>query len=207
MPSVQTTTGTRFFGQDKTTHPAVKFLFIIDSPKLSGAFTKVSGIQEDIEVLTQRDGQNPQQIRKMPGTFGGGEIKLERGVISELSDLTTWFALVRKCGFRSIGPSGYAVQLESIRTYLEVIALRCNVDGTNNYQEARRIRLKGVWPRRYELGDFDALSSDYQVESITLVFEEIEIPEAEANLSNQLREFLNRSQSQFSPFGVTGFAP
>ena len=207
MPSIETINGVRYTSPDRSLTPALKFLFLVDSPKLDGAFTKVTGIQEDIEVLTQRDGQNPQQVRKMPGTFGGGELKLERGVVSEVADLVTWFSIVKNCGFRTRLTNGAHFRLDKIRSDLDIIALRCNVDGPNNYQEARRVRIKGAWPRRYQLGDFDASSSDYEVESVTFAFEELEITEIQQSLETQLRDKVSQLIRRFDPMGISGFAP
>jgi len=178
MPTVQTTAGIRSTS-DLKSDPALKYLFLVDSGALEGAFTKVSGIQEDIEVLTQRDGQNPQQVRKMPGVFGGGEAKLERGVVFELRDLVEWFTLVRNCGNQRRSPTGevFVSPSSRIRADVKIIVIACDpTDGTSvPFREARTITLRNAWPRRYQLADLDSLASDVEVENITLAFESLEI--------------------------------
>lgn len=173
MPTaVATTIGRMILGQDQRSDPALKHLFIIDSPRLKGAFTKVSGIQETIEVLTQRDGQNPQQVRKTPGTFQGGEIKLERGVVYERRDLVEWFSLVKRCGAGVRSVTGVRGIQKNIRASIDIIAVSCDGDGMIA-REARLIRLNDAWPRKYQLADLDAGSSDVAVENLTLTFEEL----------------------------------
>lgn len=177
MPSaVATTLGTRDLGKDRKSEPALKHLFIVDSPRLQGAFTKVTGIQESIEVLTQRDGQRPQQTRKMPGTFQGGEVKLERGVVFEIRDLVEWFALIKRCGAAVSGATGVRGIERSIRSTINIISITCDGEG-NLAKEARLVRLFDAWPRKYQLADLDAGASDVATENITIAFEELVIGE------------------------------
>jgi phage tail-like protein len=177
MPrAVATTLGIRDLGKDQKSEPALKHLFIIDGPRLKGAFTKVTGIQETIEVLTQRDGQNPMQTRKMPGTFQGGEVKLERGVVFDYRDLVEWFALVKRCGAAVSGATGVRGIQRSIRSTVIIIAITCDNDGSIA-KEARQIRLLDAWPRKYQLADLDAGASDVATENITIAFEELVIGE------------------------------
>jgi phage tail-like protein len=204
--AVLTSFGERTIGQDRRTDPATKNLFFVDSHHLTGAFSKVSGIQEDIEVLTQRDGQNPQQVRKMPGTFGGGEIKLERGVVFELRDLVDWFSLVRTCGNQRRLPTGEIIVRthNRIRATVDIIAITCDSTGENPIpREARLIRLKDAWPRRYQLADLDALASDVEVENITLAFEELEFGDPLPRV--QTESFFQRAIRGFGDFVTRAF--
>jgi phage tail-like protein len=189
----------------------LKFIFLVDSPYLNGSFTKVGGIQEDIEVLTQRDGQNPQQVRKMPGTFNGGELKLERGVVKEATKLIEWFSTVKRCGRSTLSSSGQITIEKAIRSDVKITALRCNVDGPNTYQAVRVINLLNAWPRRYQMADLDALSSDFEFENITLAFEELQIEDSEILINNSTSG--SHNQPNITPptgggrFGLVGFAP
>lgn len=216
--------GRRLLGPRSGSEPALKFLFLVDSPVLKGAFTKVTGIQESIEVLTQRDGQNPQQSRKMPGTFQGGEVKLERGVIFELRDLVEWFSLVKRCGSAVRGPTGVTTPRRKIRSTVSIIAVTCEGDrvpqpsynetATSRRErfatlaaaqstvatEARQIKLVNAWPRKYQLADLDAQASDVEVESLSLVFEELVIEERfDDPVSRRVTRTNNRSG--FAGFG------
>ena len=202
MPLViASSAGRRLLGPRSSSEPALKFLFLVDSPYLKGAFTKVTGIQESVEIFTQRDGQNPQQVRKMPGMFHGGEVQFERGGIYELRDLVEWFSLVKRCANRTNSATGVQQGHRKIRSTVTIAAVTCEGDpvpqptynetaesrrtrfaslpaaqvGSLVAKEARLIKLVNAWPRKYQLADLDAQASEVEVESLSLVFDELVI--------------------------------
>jgi hypothetical protein len=62
-----------------------------------GRFSKITGLREEIETISWRDGRNPLRIRKGFGTFGGGVVTFEKGVIRDPTDLMNWFLSAREC--------------------------------------------------------------------------------------------------------------
>jgi len=143
---------------------AYKYIFEVrTSRRVTGGFSRVSGISEEIEVVDKRDGTNPFQIKKLKGTHQGGSVILERGVVQEKLEFLRWFRDVKK----EVVPfwSTFVIHLNPItdpggqsQTGLPILSLRF---------------LNG-WPSRYELGELDAKSSELALEKLALVHEGLE---------------------------------
>jgi hypothetical protein len=65
-----------------------------------GRFSKITGLREEIETVSWRDGRNPLRIRKGFGTLGGGVVTFEKGVIRDPTGLMSWFVAARDCAAR-----------------------------------------------------------------------------------------------------------
>jgi phage tail-like protein len=143
--------------------PAIKYLFSAIGPALMsrGGFSKISGIKEEIEVVEARDGQDPYRTRKLMGAHKGGTAVFSRGVVSNFGDFTNWFKLVKR------NTPFFAEPVPLSRSEVLIGILGCNGD------LARVVSLSNCWPSAYELGDLDARSSDVEVESLSIVFENL----------------------------------
>lgn len=139
-------------------NPAVSFLFSV-AGRVSGGFSKISGIHEEIEVEDKRDGTDPLQVRKLVSTKSGGCLTLERGAMENLTDLVQWFNDVKG------GVAGY-------RTDIQIQVM--SPDGA----VVRTIFVRNCWPSAYELSDLEGKVSDVSIESITLAFDSLDIEEA-----------------------------
>lgn len=60
-----------------------------------GAFSKVTGLREEIESVTWRDGRDPLQVRKGLGTLAGGVVTFEKGIVSTPLEFVKWFNAIR----------------------------------------------------------------------------------------------------------------
>lgn len=139
-------------------NPAVGFLFSVDG-RVSGGFSKICGIHEEVEVEEKRDGTDPLQVRKLVGMRSGGCLTLERGAMENLTDLVQWFNEVKN------GTPGYRTNIQ-----IKVMA----PDGS----VVRTIVVRDCWPSSYELSDLEGKVSDIAVESLTLAFDSLDIEEA-----------------------------
>lgn len=137
---------------------AFKYLFSVQARAIEGGFSKVSGISEEIEVVDQRDGSDPFQVRKIKGMHQGGSVTLERGVVGSRNNLLQWFMDVKK----------------GMPYTANVWVRLMDPDAGNRENSIFSVRMKYGWPSKWELGDLDAKSSDLAVETITIVHEGIE---------------------------------
>jgi phage tail-like protein len=139
-------------------NPAVSFLFSVTG-RVSGGFSKISGIHEEVEVEDKRDGTDPRQVRKIVGQNSGGSLTLERGAMENLTDLVQWFNEVKA------GTPGYRTDI--------MIKVQ-SPDGA----DVRTIIVRNCWPSAYELSDLEGKVSEVSIESVTLAFDSLEIEEA-----------------------------
>ena len=155
--------------------PARSFLFEVSGtiqtsagPKaLKGGFSKICGLREEIEVVDARDGTDPLQLVKLQGAHGGAEVTLERGIFDNIEDLVEWFQAVKQA------VPGYKTNID-VRVY-KIQGDRVGGISRPSLLSPRGLRLLNAWPRSYEFGDLDGKSSGVAVESLTLVFETLEI--------------------------------
>lgn len=69
--------------------------FLAAKREFFGAFSKVTGIREEIETVSWRDGTDPLQVRKGIGTLAGGVVTFEKGIVSTPLDFINWFLAMR----------------------------------------------------------------------------------------------------------------
>jgi len=134
-----------------------RYSFNVLTRPIRGQFSKVSGLSEEIEVVEMRDGTDPFQVRKIAGTNQGGQITLERGIVSQRDHLIRWFGDVKKKSGQywadvTVGVWGRPEDKDTVMD----------------------VKIRSGWPSRYEIGDLDAKSSEIAVEVLTVVHEGLE---------------------------------
>lgn len=60
-----------------------------------GTFSKVTGLREEVERVSWRDGSEPFRVRHGPGTLSGGIVTFEKGVVREPITFMRWITAVR----------------------------------------------------------------------------------------------------------------
>jgi phage tail-like protein len=142
--------------QDPDLQFGFKYVFNVLSKNVRGSFSSISGLSEEIEVVDQRDGTDPFQVRKIKGTHQGGSLTLQRGVVADRYHLIQWFTDVKK---------------NKVPFWAEI---DIGVGGRFWDQLGELIiglTLHNGWPSKYELGELDARSSDIAVEVLTVAHE------------------------------------
>lgn len=136
-----------------------KYIFeVLTSRMITGGFTKVRGLSEEIEVVDKRDGTDPFQIRRIKGTHQGGQVILERGVVQEKREFLTWFQNVKD----EVVPywAHFVVSLNPIQ----------DPSGQQG-QPLESYKFFNGWPSRYEVGELDGSASGFALETLALVHE------------------------------------
>lgn len=171
----------------------------------NGTFSKITGIREEIESVSWRDGADPVRVRKGMGTFGGGTLTLERGITQRFTELWSWFnsireytkklqdsrrsgnvnALIRSILLDGMGDSRSGIRFRNLSTPIGdevslfddvVIYVGSCVPGTKTGVKAQvKITLKKAWPVAYQVADLDAMTSSVAIESLSLAFDSMEI--------------------------------
>ena len=139
----------------RETDPLGAYNFLVEISGVNvAAFSEVSGLQSEIEVIEFRSGSDPSHLRKIPGLRKFGSITLKRGLVRS-DELWQWHkaALDGNVDRRS----GSIILLEDDR------------------QEALRWNFFEAWPSKYEGPLLRAGSSEVAIETLTLVCERIEI--------------------------------
>ena len=140
-------------------NPLVAFNFGLEiEGKLSGYFTKVTGIGSESEVVEHKI-VNPETgetiIQKIPGRLSWTDVTLSRGVTSNV-DVWEW---------RQMIVDG---KVEDARTNCSVIAY--NQAG----EEIARWNLASAWPSKVTGPEMDSSGQNLMVEEMTIVHEGIE---------------------------------
>jgi hypothetical protein len=66
-----------------------------DGAIITGRFSKITGLREEIERVAWRDGTEPFRVRHGPGTLSGGVVTFEKGIVRTPLHLLRWFTSVR----------------------------------------------------------------------------------------------------------------
>jgi len=66
-----------------------------EGPITTGRFSKITGLREEIERVSWRDGTEPFRVRHGPGTLSGGVVTFEKGVVRAPLSLLRWFSSIR----------------------------------------------------------------------------------------------------------------
>lgn len=152
--------------------PARAYLFEVTGilnteggPKtLHGGFSRICGLGEEIEVVDARDGTDPLQTVKLQGARSGAEVTFERGIFDNLDDLVAWFQAVKA------SVPGYKTDIT-----VQVYKNEQSGNGGPSLISPKGYTLRKAWPRAYKIADLDGKSSEVAVESLSLVFETLEI--------------------------------
>lgn len=66
-----------------------------DGTPITGSFSKISGLREEVERVSWRDGTEPMRVVHGPGTISGGIVTFEKGVVRRPLTLLRWFTAIR----------------------------------------------------------------------------------------------------------------
>jgi phage tail-like protein len=140
------------------------------------AFSKITGIGQEAELIEYREGDETLAQHKIPGLIKTSEATFERGVahVSTMEALTAW---KEAASTALAGPVDGLEALFRHNVHVQVM----NRLGAVEWELA----LVNAWPRSIEYGDLDANASDIWVARIMFVYEVLapgEIPAAVATL-------------------------
>ncbi len=120
-----------------------------------GSFTKLSGLEVEIEIVEFREGGDPSAIpRKLPGRTTFGNVTLQRGYVNQ-SLFEAWIGQVRE------GAPGFRKNLS-----LSIL--------DRNGAETARYNLFNCWPASWELATPDGKGGDVVIEEVVLAVEGFE---------------------------------
>lgn len=66
-----------------------------DGQPIVGSFSKITGLREEVERVSWRDGTEPMRVVHGPGTISGGIVTFEKGVVRRPLTLLRWFTAIR----------------------------------------------------------------------------------------------------------------
>lgn len=123
----------------------------------NGFFTDVSGLSVEyhsIEYKTFNRNTHRPLTQYLPGRTAYGQVTFKHGMTDSM-DFMSWMSQV---GEKAIG---------SVRSDVTIV----QYDRT--YTQKKIWKLRNAWPIKYTAGSFSATSSDFLIEELTLVCEEI----------------------------------
>jgi len=131
--------------------PYKGFRFIVEIAGIQQAgFTECTGLGSQVEVVEYREGNEPNQVRKLPGRVIYPDIVLKWG-ITDSRELYDWHLAVINGNLQR--KTGSIVLLDDLG----------NEKVRWNFEEA--------WPSKWEGPSLDARSSQVAIESLTLTCE------------------------------------
>lgn len=135
--------------------PYNKFNFIVEIDGIAAAgFMSVEGIETLTDVIQYRQGNEANQIRKLPGLHKFSNITLKRGVTSN-RELWDWRKTVLDGNTER--KNGSIVVLNERR------------------EEVLRVNFLNAWPCRWKIGTLDAMESDVLIEELELTVEGLQL--------------------------------
>lgn len=137
-------------------YPISAFHFKVDWGGASGAFTEVSGLNLEHQVIEYRDGLSPIfSTVKMPGMNTNGEITLKRGIFRKNNEFYDWWNTV---------------------SMNEVERRDITVSLLDEAHEPTMIwEFSNAWPSKIEGASLNSTGNEVAVETITLVHEGMKI--------------------------------
>ena len=134
--------------------PFKNFSFLVEIDGVAAAaFTSVSGLAAEAEVIEYRELGGPQSI-KLPGRIRYPNVTLRRGLTTS-RDLWNWWQTVRD---------------GTIQRRTVLIAL---LDDSG--QPVLRWTLREAWPAKWELSELDASKTEVAIETLELAHEGLEL--------------------------------
>ena len=131
--------------------PYKGFRFIVEIAGIQQAgFTECSGLGSQVEVVEYREGNEPNQVRKLPGRVIYPDIVLKWGV-TDSRELYDWHLAVINGNLQR--KNGSIVLLD------------------DQGQEKVRWNFEDAWPSKWEGPSLDGRSSEVAIESLTLTCE------------------------------------
>ena len=156
-------------GAFESTQPLQGYKFRVSfTPALSGlgevaGFSRVSGLEEESEVVEYREGTDPSQVRKLVGLTSNPALVLERA-LSINTALRDWRREVHEAQKgRDLSGVGLPDRAFRREVTIEVVDKSGQVKATWTAHDA--------WPSKYTIGDLDASTSDVVMETLELAHE------------------------------------
>jgi phage tail-like protein len=135
-----------------TNYPITAFHFRVEWGGAVGAFTEVSGLNLEHQVVEYRDGlSNTYSTIKMPGLNTNGEITLKRGIFRKNNEFYDWWNTV----------SMNNVERRDITVSL--------LD--ENHEATMVWTFTSAWPSKIEGASLNSTGNEVAIETITLVHE------------------------------------
>ena len=137
-------------------YPLPKFHFQVEWGGTKIAFTEVSGLDIETEVIEYREGNSPTYNKiKMPGLRKFSNITLKRGTFAGDNEFYSWFN---------------TVQLNTIERRPITISLL-----NENHEPVIVWKVTNAWPLRVQSTDLKADGNEVAIESMELAHEGLEI--------------------------------
>ena len=137
-------------------YPVPVFHFSVDWGGARGAFSEVSGLSKETQVVEYRDGLSKQYSTiKMPGMQKDNNITLKRGIFTGDNDFYNWWN---------------TVSLNTIERRDITISLL-----DENHEPVMTWKVKRAWPVKVESPGLKADGNEVAVESIELTHEGLTI--------------------------------
>ena len=155
----------------KVFDPLQGFAFRVEIPDIAKGdeigFTKVTGLNEETEIIDYREGNEPPRMRKLRGLTSYGNVTLERGV-DRLGILQNWRKQIADGSRDSFG--------DPLTTARKDVTISL-VDPANGTTVLKQWILRAAWPAIKNIEDIDAGTSDPLLESLELAHQGIETRE------------------------------
>jgi len=123
------------------------------------AFTQISGLGVQLNYTPVRSGGYNNEVYHLPGGVNRGALTLKRGLASFASPLMQW-CLGTASGSNFIEPKTIVVMLQ---------------DKNPNYPPVMTWMLYNAIPVKWEIDELDAKKSDIVIESIEIVFSNMDV--------------------------------
>jgi len=137
-------------------YPLPKFHFQVEWGGTKIAFSEVTGLDAEIEVIEYRDGASPEYNKvKMPGMQKFSNITLKRGVFKSDNEFFAWWNTVK---------------LNTIERRDITISLL-----NENHEPVMVWKAKNSWPSKITSTDLKADGNETAIETIELVHEGLAI--------------------------------
>lgn len=137
-------------------YPLPVFHFQVDWGSTKAAFSEVSGLNVEHEVIEYSDGLSPEYSSiKMPGRKKNGNITMKRGVFKADNEFYDWWN---------------SVKLNTIERRDITVSLL-----DENHEPTMVWKVKNVWPVKVESPSMKADGNEAAIESIELAHEGITI--------------------------------
>jgi phage tail-like protein len=135
--------------------PFKNYSFLVEIDLIAeAAFSEVSGLSAEAEVIEYRQGSDVTSTRKLPGRIRYGNVTLRRGLTTS-RELFDWWTTV--------------VQGTLQRRNVAIVLL------DDERRPVHRWLLHGAWPAKFEVGSLQAKGNDVLIESIELTHEGFEL--------------------------------
>lgn len=136
-----------------------RFTFTIEIDEVTHAgFNKCSSLEVELDKVEYREGGSLIPS-KTPGNVNFADITLERGAVANDSDLYDWFVQVVDAA------AGTGLVDDAYKRSM-TLSIR-----DRNGAVLKRWRIFNAWPLKFAAGEWDASSSEKNIESVTLTYD------------------------------------